>query len=107
MENVRCILRDQSVEATDVSPSGILVLRHRIALELVSAVLPSFELVPTTPSQVAGSPTGTIELCVSSEITVGPTSALIRLTVRPDDLVLSDPTANMKVVMVVTPWRTP
>jgi hypothetical protein len=107
MENARRILRDQSVQATDVSPSGILVLRRRIASELVSGVSTSFDLVPATPSQGAGSPAGTIELPVSSEVTVAPTPAPVRLTARPDDLGRSDPAAKMKVVMPVTPRRTP
>jgi len=38
MENARCILRGQLVEGTDVSLSGIKVLRRRIASELAAGI---------------------------------------------------------------------
>ena len=92
MENASRILRDQPVEDTDVSPTGIRVMRHRIASELVAGVLNAFELVPTTASHLVESTARTIECPPSSSATV--VSAPVPVTGR-TDLVRSDPGAKM------------
>jgi len=107
MENVRRILRGQSVEGTDVSLPGIKMLRHRIASELAAGILTAFELLPATPSRRVGFPAPVIELPALSEARPAPSSVVPVMSAGHTDQVRSNAAAKRKFAMPVTPQRTP